>query len=174
MIKKGHTPIYYEEPFSRFQDMKRHIFTQHDKDLTSRSKKDHGKSTDGIPMHVYNTSNMKKYTQEGTHIITKFACPCCCDIFNIVSKLARHVDNKHVTRAPSLENLSPKDKRWVLDGHDISSLFHEYCQSCIAASHTAEFAIEIHFNEHLALLTLYLINNTKKNEHLAMSGVLVL
>ncbi|KAI9484770.1 hypothetical protein BDB00DRAFT_878486 [Zychaea mexicana] len=51
-----------EEPFSRFQDMKRHIFTKHGKDLTTRSKKDHGKSTDGTPVHVYNTSNNSRIT----------------------------------------------------------------------------------------------------------------
>ncbi|ORE00728.1 hypothetical protein BCV72DRAFT_173983, partial [Rhizopus microsporus var. microsporus] len=97
-----------EEPFSRFQGMKRHIFTKHGKDLTSRSKKDHGRSTDGIPVHVYNRSNMKKYTQKGTTISIKFACPSCRDTFNTVSELAHHVDNNHVKRAPLLENLSPK------------------------------------------------------------------
>ncbi|KAG1305208.1 hypothetical protein G6F64_008561 [Rhizopus arrhizus] len=141
----------YEEPFSRFQDMKRHIFTKHSKDLTSRSKKDHGNSTDGIPVHVYSTSNVKKYTQEGIAINIKFSCPGCRDIFNTVSELAHHVDNNHVKSAPSLENLSPKDKRWVLDGHDISNQFIEYRRSCIAASRTAEFAVESHFNELLAM-----------------------
>ncbi|KAG0940447.1 hypothetical protein G6F57_008442 [Rhizopus arrhizus] len=141
----------YEEPFSRFQDMKRHIFTKHSKDLTSRSKKDHGNSTDGIPVHVYNTSNVRKYTQEGIAINIKFSCPGCRDIFNTVSELAHHVDNNHVKSAPSLENLSPKDKRWVLDGHDISNQFIKYRRSCIAASRTAEFAVESHFNELLAM-----------------------
>ncbi|OAD80735.1 hypothetical protein PHYBLDRAFT_156966 [Phycomyces blakesleeanus NRRL 1555(-)] len=37
--------------------MKKHTFNKHDKDLTSHSKKDHGKSTDRIPVRVYNTSN---------------------------------------------------------------------------------------------------------------------
>ncbi|KAI8059022.1 uncharacterized protein B0P05DRAFT_574927 [Gilbertella persicaria] len=102
------------------------------------------KSTNEIPVHVYNTSNVKKYTQEGTAIIVKFACPDCREIFNTVSELAHHVDNNHVKRAPSLENLSPEDKRWVLDGHDVSSQFQEYRRSCITASRTAEFAVESH------------------------------
>ncbi|KAI9311817.1 hypothetical protein BX666DRAFT_2021173 [Dichotomocladium elegans] len=140
-----------EEPFNRFQDMKRHIFTKHCKDLSSCSKKDHGKSTDGIPVHVYNKSNVKKYTQEGITIITKFACPSCRDIFNTVSELAHHVDNNHVKRTPSLEKLPPEDKRWVIDGHDISSRFQEYRQSCIIASRMTEFAVESHFNELLAM-----------------------
>ncbi|KAI7854093.1 hypothetical protein BDC45DRAFT_535961 [Circinella umbellata] len=131
--------------------MNRHIFTEHNKDITSRSKKDHGKSRDGIPAHVYNTSNVKKYTQEGTTINIKFACLGCCNILNTTSELAHHVDNNHVKRALSLENLSPKDKRWVLNGHDISNQFHEYRRSCITASRTAEFAIESHFNELLAM-----------------------
>jgi hypothetical protein len=73
------------------------------------------------------------------------------DIFNTVSGLVHHVDNNHVKRAPSLENLSPEDKRWVLDGHNISSQFHEYRRSCITASRTAEFAVESHCNELLAM-----------------------
>ncbi|KAL0090249.1 hypothetical protein J3Q64DRAFT_1813590 [Phycomyces blakesleeanus] len=126
-----------EEPFSRFQDMKRHIFTKHGKDITS--------------LHVYNTSNVKKYTKEGTEIIIKFSCPGCRDVFSIVSELAHHVDNNHVKRAPTLENLTIEDQRWVLNGHDISSQFQEYRQSCITASRTTEFAVESHFNELLAI-----------------------
>ncbi|KAG1127479.1 hypothetical protein G6F42_006854 [Rhizopus arrhizus] len=94
---------------------------------------------------------MRKYTQEGIAINIKFSCPGCRDIFNTVSELAHHVDNNHVKSAPSLENLSPKDKRWVLDGHDISNQFIKYRRSCIAASRTAEFAVESHFNELLAM-----------------------
>lgn len=153
-----------EKPLSSFQNVRGHMLTHHGKVVTPRSKGDHGKSIDGIPGHVYNTSNVNKYTQKGTAIFIKFACPGCRDMFNTVSELAHHVDNSHVERAPSLENLSPEDKRWVLDGHDISSQFHKYRQSCITASRKAKFAVESHFNKLLAMSGILV----------AMSGILVL
>ncbi|KAL0091825.1 hypothetical protein J3Q64DRAFT_1813304 [Phycomyces blakesleeanus] len=130
--------------------MKKHTFNKHDKDLTSHSKKDHGKSTDRIPVRVYNTSNVKKYTQD-TDIIIKFAFPGCRNIFNTASELENHVNNNLVKITLSLENLSPEDKRWVLDGRDISSQFHKYRRYYITASRTAKFAAESRFNELLAM-----------------------
>jgi hypothetical protein len=110
---------------------------------------------------------VKKYTQEGTAINIKFACSGCRDIFNTVSEFAHHVDNNHVKRAPSLENLSPKDKRWVLDGHDVSNQFIEYRQSCITASRTAEFAVESHFNELLAMSGILILQRRGNYEDLS-------
>lgn len=104
---------YCEEPFNRFQNMKRHIFNIHGKDITvSRSKKDHGKSAHGIPTHVYNTNNVKK-CKENITIIIKVSCPGCRDTFDTVSGLAHHVDDIHIKISPSLENL-PKEKTMFL------------------------------------------------------------
>ncbi|CAO3597009.1 unnamed protein product [Absidia cylindrospora] len=142
---------YCEDPYKRFQDMKRHMLTKHRKYFTSRSVNDHGKSADGIPVHVYNTSNVKKYTGENSRIIIKFACPGCRDMFDTVSQLAQHFDGNHINSGPSIENLSPGDKRWVVNGHDITRQLFEYRRSCINVSHLNEFAIESHFNELLAM-----------------------
>ncbi|CEG65679.1 hypothetical protein RMATCC62417_02413 [Rhizopus microsporus] len=131
--------------------MKRHIFNIHGKDITiSRSKKVHGKSAHGIPTLVYNTNNVKK-CKENTTIIIKFSCPGCRDTFDTVSGFVHHVDNSHIKILPSLKNLLPKEKRWFLDGQDVSSKFRDYHQLCNLASRTTEFAIESHFTELLAM-----------------------
>ncbi|KAI8394042.1 uncharacterized protein BYT42DRAFT_609798 [Radiomyces spectabilis] len=140
-----------EEQFNRFQDMKRHIFSKHGKDLTPRTNKDHGKSVDGFPVHVYNESNVKKYTKQRTTVIIKFACPSCNGLFNEASELSHHVNNNHIKIPPSLEDVPPAENRWLVQGHDVSTKFHDYRQMCILASRTTDFAIETHFNELLAM-----------------------
>lgn len=142
---------YCEEPFNWFQNMKWHIFNNHGKDITiSRSEKDNGKSAHGVPTHVYNTSNVKKY-KENTTTIIKLPYPGCRDMFVTVSRLAHHVDDSRIKISSSLESFSPKEKRWLLDGQDISSKFHDYRQLRILALRTTDFAIESHFNELLAM-----------------------
>ncbi|KAI8394038.1 uncharacterized protein BYT42DRAFT_487579 [Radiomyces spectabilis] len=140
-----------EKQFNRFQNMKRHIFSKHGKDLTPRTNKDHGKSVDGFPVHVYNESNVKKYTKQRTTVIIKFACPSCNGLFNEASELSHHVNNNHIKIPPSLEDVPPAENRWLVQGHDVSTKFHDYRQTCILASRTTDFAIETHFNELLAM-----------------------
>ncbi|KAI8394044.1 uncharacterized protein BYT42DRAFT_28544 [Radiomyces spectabilis] len=65
--------------------------------------------------------------------------------------MATTIFGKSRWRRATLENLPLAENRWFVQGHDVSTKFHDYRQACILASRTTEFAIETHFNELLAM-----------------------